>query len=169
MAAEPAAVSSPDPLPPLLAAVTDRSGFRATTRNAVLVQADARAFAALMRHIRQVDRDQTVIMIQVENESGLLGDSRDRSALANTMWSQPVPAVLVQADARAVPIADGAIRLIVSSPRYNVAWPYLACDDDTSLDEYTAELAAILREHDRVLVPGGTLAWVVPPTTRRSS
>jgi hypothetical protein len=60
-----------------------------------LVQADARAFATLMRHIKQVDRDHTVIMVQVENEVGLLGDSRDRSALADTAWRDPVPATLM--------------------------------------------------------------------------
>lgn len=60
-----------------------------------LVDADARAFAALMRHIRQVDRDNTVIMVQVENETGLMGDSRDRSALADAAWSKPVPAELM--------------------------------------------------------------------------
>lgn len=60
-----------------------------------LVEADARAFAALMRHIKQVDRDRTVIMVQVENEVGLLGDSRDRSALAEAAWVQPVPAELM--------------------------------------------------------------------------
>ena len=60
-----------------------------------LVRTDARAFAALMRHVKQVDRDQTVIMVQVENEVGLLGDSRDRSPLANAAWSRPVPAELM--------------------------------------------------------------------------
>ncbi len=55
-------------------------------------QADAKAFAALMRHIRQVDaKDHTVVMIQVENEVGVLGDSRDRSALANLAFVQSVP------------------------------------------------------------------------------
>jgi purine nucleoside phosphorylase len=60
-----------------------------------LVQADARAFAALMRHIKKVDRNQTVILMQVENEVGLLGDSRDRSPLANVAWDQQVPAALM--------------------------------------------------------------------------
>jgi beta-galactosidase GanA len=60
-----------------------------------LAQADARAFAALMRHIKQVDRNQTIIMIQVENEVGLLGDSRDRSPLANAAWDQQVPTDLM--------------------------------------------------------------------------
>ena len=59
-----------------------------------LVQADARAFAALMRHLRDVDHEHIVIMIQVENETGLLGETRDRSALADAAWRQQVPAAL---------------------------------------------------------------------------
>jgi beta-galactosidase GanA len=40
-------------------------------------EADARAFAAVMKHIREVDgRDHTVLMMQVENEVGILGDAR---------------------------------------------------------------------------------------------
>ncbi len=57
--------------------------------------ADSKAFRALMRHIREVDPDHTVIMMQVENESGLLVDSRDRSALAEAAWNKPVPAELM--------------------------------------------------------------------------
>jgi hypothetical protein len=53
--------------------------------------ADSKAFRALMRHIREVDPQHTVIMMQVENESGLMGDSRDRSALAEAVWNKPVP------------------------------------------------------------------------------
>jgi hypothetical protein len=60
-----------------------------------LVDADARAFAALMRHIKKVDRYGTAIMMQVENEVGLLGDSRDRSPLADAAWHQQVPAELM--------------------------------------------------------------------------
>jgi beta-galactosidase GanA len=59
-------------------------------------QADARAFAALMSHVRDVDSEQhTVIMVQVENEVGVMGDSRDRSALAEQAFSQPVPQELI--------------------------------------------------------------------------
>lgn len=57
--------------------------------------ADSKAFRALMRHIREADPQHTVIMMQVENESGLLGDSRDRSALAEAVWNKPVPADLM--------------------------------------------------------------------------
>ncbi len=59
-------------------------------------QADARAFAALMRHIREVDGDaNTVIMMQVENEVGVLGDSRDRSDAASSAFAGPVPRELL--------------------------------------------------------------------------
>jgi beta-galactosidase GanA len=58
--------------------------------------ADARAFAALMRHIREVDSQaRTVIMIQVENEVGVLGDSRDRCPEANEAFARPVPQELI--------------------------------------------------------------------------
>ncbi|HEX7857745.1 MAG TPA: DUF5597 domain-containing protein [Sphingobium sp.] len=60
-----------------------------------LLHADARAFGALMRHIKQIDPNQTVIMMQVENEVGLLSDSRDRSAPAAASWNQPVPPALI--------------------------------------------------------------------------
>ena len=59
------------------------------------VKADARAFAALMSHITDVDPQHTVIMMQVENEIGSLGDSRDRSPIAEAAWAGPVPADLM--------------------------------------------------------------------------
>lgn len=60
-------------------------------------QADARAFAALMRHVRALDgAEHTVIMVQVENEVGLLGDSRDRSELAERAFAAPVPQELIE-------------------------------------------------------------------------
>ena len=58
--------------------------------------ADAKAFAALMRYLREVDGQQhTVLMIQVENEVGVLRDSRDRSAAANKAFAGPVPKELM--------------------------------------------------------------------------
>jgi beta-galactosidase GanA len=60
------------------------------------VEADARAFAAFMRHLRDVDStERTVIMVQVENEIGMIPESRDRSAVANTLFSQAVPTDLM--------------------------------------------------------------------------
>ena len=61
-----------------------------------LVKADRAAFVALMQHIAEVDPDHRVIMVQVNNEVGLLRDSRDRSALADAAWKQPVPQPLLR-------------------------------------------------------------------------
>jgi hypothetical protein len=58
--------------------------------------ADARAFRALMRHVREIDgRQHTVIMIQVENEVGMPADTRDRSPIANQAFAGPVPKELM--------------------------------------------------------------------------
>lgn len=60
-------------------------------------RADAKAFAALMRHVKDVDAaQQTVIMAQVQNEVGIIGDTRDHSPLANAAFQQPVPAELMK-------------------------------------------------------------------------
>jgi hypothetical protein len=58
-------------------------------------EADARAFAALMRHIRESDSSHRVILAQVENEIGTFGDSRERSPLANKAYAEAVPAELM--------------------------------------------------------------------------
>ncbi|MDZ7372248.1 MAG: DUF5597 domain-containing protein [candidate division KSB1 bacterium] len=59
-------------------------------------KADARAFAALLRHLREVDSfDKTVLMVQVENETGLLGDARDFCPAADTAFHSPVPPQLL--------------------------------------------------------------------------
>jgi hypothetical protein len=59
--------------------------------------ADAKAFAALMHHIKEVDGTQhTVLMMQVENEVGVLRDSRDRSLAANRAFAGQVPAELMK-------------------------------------------------------------------------
>ena len=58
--------------------------------------ADARAFAALLRRIREVDGEaHTVIMIQVENEVGVIPDARDYSAPATAAYRKPVPRELM--------------------------------------------------------------------------
>jgi beta-galactosidase GanA len=58
------------------------------------LEADSRAFAALMRHLRQGDTAHTVIMVQVENEVGMIPEARDHGALANAAFVAPVPAAL---------------------------------------------------------------------------
>ena len=62
------------------------------------LEADKKAYLAMMTHLRQVDEaDRTVILMQVENEPGLLGSIRDYSPEATRLFNGPVPASLVAA------------------------------------------------------------------------
>jgi hypothetical protein len=62
------------------------------------LEADKHAFAALLRHLKETDAAQhTVVMIQVENESGAIGTVRDHSAAAQKEFASPVPAALTSA------------------------------------------------------------------------
>jgi beta-galactosidase GanA len=56
------------------------------------VRADSRAFRSVMAHLREKDQEQqTVLMVQVENEMGYLGQGRDRSPEADRQFNGPVP------------------------------------------------------------------------------
>jgi hypothetical protein len=60
------------------------------------MKADARAFRALMKHIRETDAAfQTVITIQIENEIGLFTTERDYCDEANKAFNGRVPGDLV--------------------------------------------------------------------------
>jgi hypothetical protein len=59
---------------------------------------DADAFHALVAHVEAIDSDhRTVLMIQIENEIGLLGSSRDHSEWADTAFQSPIPTDLQHA------------------------------------------------------------------------
>lgn len=61
------------------------------------LQADMRAYQALLEHIKDFDgSDHTIIMIQTENEIGMLPTARDYSTLANEKFNASVPAELIQ-------------------------------------------------------------------------
>lgn len=61
------------------------------------LSADKAAFAALMKHVRDVDAQQhTVVMVQVENESGAIGTVRDHTRAADAEFAGQIPAQLVR-------------------------------------------------------------------------
>jgi hypothetical protein len=61
----------------------------------VVRDADAHAFANLMHHLREADGNvHTVLMVQVENEVGVIPESRDHSSIANASFSTAVPSTL---------------------------------------------------------------------------
>jgi len=60
-------------------------------------KADAKAYAALMRHLREVDsQTRTVLIMQVENEVGIRGALRDHSPEADKALNGPVPKQLME-------------------------------------------------------------------------
>ena len=85
------------------------SPFSANVRNA-----DAKAFGQLMRHLRAVDANQqTVLFLQVENEVGVMPQSRDHSAAAEAAFAAPVPDALMRS------LADHRASL---NPQLRAAW-----------------------------------------------
>ena len=61
------------------------------------LNADTRAFSALMRHVKEIDsRQQTVLMVQVENEVGILGSRREHSGEADRLFEGPAPPDLLR-------------------------------------------------------------------------
>lgn len=67
------------------------SPFYASNRDA-----DAKAFAAVMAHLREVDPQHTTILVQVENEIGMLPGARDHAEAAEAAWQGKVPAELME-------------------------------------------------------------------------
>ncbi len=112
--------------------------------------ADARAFAALLKHLRTADRERhTVLMIQVENEVGMIPVARDRSAAADARFGEQVPGELLSylvehADAlapelRAVWQAQGSKR--------TGRWPEVFGPDEAGQEVFMAWHFARFVEH----------------------
>ncbi len=70
------------------------------------LEADKRAFSALMRHLKAADPQRTVIMVQVENEPGTWGSVRDYSPEAQKLFESAVPAQLLTAMRKTPPRPD---------------------------------------------------------------
>ena len=62
-----------------------------------VLQADKNAFSQWLNHIASIDKeDGTVIMIQIENEIGMLEDARDYSKEANQLFNTQVPTSFIE-------------------------------------------------------------------------
>jgi beta-galactosidase GanA len=61
------------------------------------LKADLSAYRALMKHIKEFDgNEHTVIMIQTENEIGMLPSARDYCTLANAKFKEKVPSEFIK-------------------------------------------------------------------------
>ncbi|ROR46544.1 DUF5597 domain-containing protein [Kitasatospora cineracea] len=147
-------------------ALNNLSPFSAANRDA-----DATAFAALMAHLARVDGStRTVIMVQVENEAGLLGAARSHAADAESAWQSPVPDALLEAlragasphvDAPATadaPTWDGLVGNAGRKAELFMAWHYAA---------YVEHVAAAGRE--RYDIPLFVNAWLEAPAPEETS
>ncbi|MEU6103696.1 beta-galactosidase [Streptomyces flaveolus] len=124
--------------------------------------ADATAFAAFMKHLARVDgREGTVVMVQVENEVGLLGAARSHGEDATAAWAAPVPPALMAA-VRAGAFPHVSVPADVSA----ATWDGLKGDTDRTAElfmawhyaDYVEHVAAAGREHHDV--PLFVNAWL---------
>jgi hypothetical protein len=60
------------------------------------LEADINAFKNVMKYLKKADTQHTVIMMQVENESGSWGSVRDYSPIAQKLFNESVPAELLK-------------------------------------------------------------------------
>jgi len=74
-----------------------RAHYVLSPHGAETMRADARAFTALMGHLAQHDPDNTVIMVQVENETGSYGLARDHAPEATALFEENIPRELADA------------------------------------------------------------------------
>jgi beta-galactosidase GanA len=90
-----------------------------------VLAADRKAFVALLRHLNAVDaRAHTVLMVQVENEIGMLPTARDHSLLADRAYSAEVPTELTShlAAHRATLVPASRERWEASGARTSGSW-----------------------------------------------
>ncbi len=89
--------------------MVDKSGkviYCLSPFGAETLKADKKAFVALMSHIRKIDAaEQTVIMMQVQNEVGTYGLVRDYAPAAQAAFEQPVPQAVLARQKAPVPLA----------------------------------------------------------------
>jgi hypothetical protein len=77
---------------PRVQMVGGRSTERLSPFSIAIRDADQRAFVALMAHLRESDgQAHTVLFMQVENEVGVIPESRDHSAVADAAFEAQVP------------------------------------------------------------------------------
>ncbi|HVU17230.1 MAG TPA: DUF5597 domain-containing protein [Candidatus Didemnitutus sp.] len=68
-----------------------------------MLEADTRAFRALMHHLRETDPQHTVLLVQVENEPGAWDTIRDYSPTAEKFFQAAVPPELLTALGKSAP------------------------------------------------------------------
>jgi len=118
------------------ASVEILSAFADATRDA-----DARAYGALLAHLKAVDGEKnTVLMVQVENEIGMLPSAREHGPAADGAWARPVPAALIQRLVEGGEAVEPELRALwrVHGARTSGTWAQLFGDDPAGQEVFTA-------------------------------
>jgi beta-galactosidase GanA len=133
------------------------SAFSAATR-----AADAHAFAALMDHLKRTDdKENTVLMVQVENEIGMLPVARDYSAEATRLFGEPVPEALMAALTARGTSLEPELRQLWEEHGAKRAgtWTEVFGDGEAAAEVFTAWSYARFVE---ALVTSGKAAYALP-------
>lgn len=87
------------------------------------MQADARAFSRLMAFIRDIDQEEhTVVSVQIENETGVMGAAREHSDEADQLFSSFVPDDFVHAMRNAVGTMTPEMKKAVEGGKPSGTW-----------------------------------------------
>ncbi|HEU5137173.1 MAG TPA: DUF5597 domain-containing protein [Steroidobacteraceae bacterium] len=112
------------------------SAFSSNSRDA-----DVRAFGAFMEYLKRVDGAQnTVLMVQVENEIGMLPVARERGTVADKLFAGAVPPELMRAlAARGEQVEPELLERWQKNGRKSAGtWSQLFGDDDWGQEVFTA-------------------------------
>jgi len=147
-----------------------------TTLGNETCMADAKAFAAMMRHLKQADaQQQTVVMIQMENEVGLHGHPRDYCPLAEKAFQEPVPSALTAwlTAHRDSLLPETLSAWQTSGCKTEGTWEEVFGSNDRAAEIFMAWHYAAYMEHITAAgkaeynLPTFVNAWIVQPEDRR--
>ncbi|CAN7464316.1 DUF5597 domain-containing protein [Caulobacter sp. LjRoot300] len=132
------------------------SAFSAETRDA-----DARAYAALLAHLKAVDVQGTVLMVQVENEIGMLPVAREWGPAANAAWAAPVPPELLRRLAAGGEAIEPELRALwrAHGAKTSGTWAQVFGDGDAGQEVFTAWFYARYAE---AVTRAGKAAYPLP-------
>jgi beta-galactosidase GanA len=132
------------------------SAFSANTQGA-----DAKAYAALLAHLKAVDGKGTVLMVQVENEIGMLPVAREWGPEANAAWAAPVPAELLQRLSRGGEAIEPELRTLwkAHGAKTSGTWAQVFGDADAGQEVFTAWFYARYAE---AVTRAGKAAYPLP-------
>ncbi|MET0829962.1 MAG: DUF5597 domain-containing protein [Microbacterium sp.] len=120
--------------------------------------ADAASFRALMAHLSSASAEDTVVMVQVENEVGLLGDSRDRSELADHGWAAAMPDDVIAA-IRAAPQMPAHAEWRAAGAKDAGSWGDVLGESAVAHEAFMAHAYA---QHIHVVASAGRESFPIP-------